>query len=185
MAVRGAMANDSTYRPEFPITQRQSDQSGPPVPTPPSQPAPVVPVGPPHPSNALAGWNSRSHAVNSFAPDFAPQRRVNQAQQTGPSSIPSSEYVPRPIPQTVAPEAVKFAVKPVISRELPVDYRMLLLSLADQYIASARTMSLSVVYDQSSRGQYHKLIATGLGCVEQVTRRVSLFLGYVLVLSDF
>ncbi|KAB8416408.1 hypothetical protein FH972_024927 [Carpinus fangiana] len=64
------------------------------------------------------------------------------------------------------------ATTPVVTTEFPVDYRLLLLSLADEYISQARLSSHVVAssIDQSEGNQYFKLIATGLACYESVLK---------------
>ncbi|KAJ5674793.1 uncharacterized protein N7477_004727 [Penicillium maclennaniae] len=54
----------------------------------------------------------------------------------------------------------------------PVDYQVLLLSLADEYLNAAHshgtTMALAIRYDDID--EYYKLVATGLGCLEAVLK---------------
>jgi hypothetical protein len=52
--------------------------------------------------------------------------------------------------------------------EPPVDYQLLLLSLAEEYIKAAHGIgSLVALYRRAEdTSQYYKLIATGLGCME-------------------
>lgn len=66
-------------------------------------------------------------------------------------------------------------VKPVITKDLPVDYRLLLLSLADQYIGEARSMGSGLVRNGAGAdsNRYYKLMATGMGCYESVLKKVS------------
>jgi len=65
------------------------------------------------------------------------------------------------------------ASKQVNSKDLPVDYRLLLLSLADQYIAGARGLGSLIAANGLSAThveQRCKLVATGLGCLETVLK---------------
>lgn len=54
----------------------------------------------------------------------------------------------------------------------PVDYQLLLLSLAEDYFAAAHGEGSMVALTrrQSDIQAYHKLIATGLGCLEVVLK---------------
>lgn len=129
----------------------------------PSSVRPVVMVGSPHSRSEIAAWNTSSYGHNSLA---APREIYYQ---DGPSqSIQNSPKTNRHAPPALSSEPPK----QVISRELPVDYRMLLLALADQYISAARSLSIQIAYQQSGREQYQKLMATGLGCMEQVLKKV-------------
>ena len=69
-------------------------------------------------------------------------------------------------------------VKSVVTPSLPIDYRLLLLSLADQYISQARSLGTLIAYNHTGadRGRYQKLLATGLGCYEAVLKKVDLAL---------
>ena len=54
--------------------------------------------------------------------------------------------------------------------EAPVDYQLLLLSLAEEYLAAAHGMGsmAALAQRETDRHEYYKLIATGLGCMEAV-----------------
>ena len=56
--------------------------------------------------------------------------------------------------------------------DLPVDYQVLLLALADEYITKAHGMTAVLVRSMAEADveQYHKLIASGLGCMESVLK---------------
>ncbi|RDW70185.1 hypothetical protein BP5796_08582 [Coleophoma crateriformis] len=56
------------------------------------------------------------------------------------------------------------------------DPSMLILSLAEEYFDAAHAMATSVALlaDEKSFEQYHKLIATGLGCLETAMKRLKL-----------
>lgn len=58
----------------------------------------------------------------------------------------------------------------------PVDYQLLLLSLAEDYLAAAYGQgSLKALVDREiDMRQYHKLVATGLSCLEVVLKRIKL-----------
>ncbi len=81
---------------------------------------------------------------------------------------------PKPqLPPTPSPAVpVHARATSVISDDCPVDYRILLLSLADQYIAEARSLSTVLLQEQRADGtdRYYKLMALGLGCLETVLK---------------
>ena len=54
----------------------------------------------------------------------------------------------------------------------PVDYQVLLLSLADEYLnaAHARGTNISMATSETEVDGYYKLVATGLGCLEAVLK---------------
>lgn len=58
------------------------------------------------------------------------------------------------------------------STKPPVDYQVLLLSLADEYLnaAHARGTTTSMATRETDVEEYYKLVATGLGCLEAVLK---------------
>ncbi|KAJ5669249.1 hypothetical protein N7462_010319 [Penicillium macrosclerotiorum] len=66
----------------------------------------------------------------------------------------------------------QIAEKPAKPNKPPVDYQVLLLSLADEYLNTAHrhgTM-MALATNQADVEEYYKLIATGLGCLEAVLK---------------
>ena len=61
---------------------------------------------------------------------------------------------------------------PTKSAKPPVDYQVLLLSLADEYLnaAHARGTATSLTARETDIEEYYKLVATGLGCLEAVLK---------------
>lgn len=61
---------------------------------------------------------------------------------------------------------------PTKSTKPPVDYQVLLLSLADEYLnaAHARGTTTSLTARETDVEEYYKLVATGLGCLEAVLK---------------
>lgn len=53
-----------------------------------------------------------------------------------------------------------------------IDYHVLLLSLADEYIDAAHSQgtALAVAREETETDEYYKLIATGLACLEAVLK---------------
>lgn len=62
--------------------------------------------------------------------------------------------------------------KPAKSTKPPVDYQVLLLSLADEYLNAAHRhgTKMALATSQADVEEYYKLIATGLGCLEAVLK---------------
>lgn len=72
--------------------------------------------------------------------------------------------------QQAAEKAGKSAA--VKSTKPPVDYQVLLLSLADEYLnaAHARGTATTMATSETDIDEYYKLVATGLGCLEAVLK---------------
>lgn len=70
----------------------------------------------------------------------------------------------QPIQQTI--DKVTKPTKP------PVDYQVLLLSLADEYLNAAHRhgTKTALVTSQADVEEYYKLVSTGLGCLEAVLK---------------
>ena len=66
-------------------------------------------------------------------------------------------------------------IKPVATTEAPLDNRLLLLSLSDQYIDEARSLAPLIIYekDGANISRYHKLIATAIACLQVVLKKVN------------
>lgn len=64
----------------------------------------------------------------------------------------------------------------VPSKALPADLSVMLLSAADEYIAAARGMGVLLLRNRRDADveQYHKLMATGLGCMDTVLREFNM-----------
>ena len=58
------------------------------------------------------------------------------------------------------------------AKKMPVDYQVLLLALADEYLDAAHSQgtALATPGHESQLEEYFKLIATALGCLEAVLR---------------
>lgn len=58
------------------------------------------------------------------------------------------------------------------SNKLPVDYQVLLLALADEYLDAAHSggTELAASGQDAQADEYFKLVATALGCLEAVLR---------------
>lgn len=75
----------------------------------------------------------------------------------------------RPIQHSAENNGKSPAAKPA---KPPVDYQVLLLSLADEYLnaAHSRGTTTSLATREADVEEYYKLVATGLGCLEAVLK---------------
>lgn len=66
-------------------------------------------------------------------------------------------------------QAIQKPSKPI---KPPVDYQVLLLSLADEYLNAAHRhgTKMALATSQADVEEYYKLVATGLGCLEAVLK---------------
>ncbi|KAF2179111.1 hypothetical protein K469DRAFT_674812 [Zopfia rhizophila CBS 207.26] len=124
-------------------------------------------------------------------PQSTPQRRTPQRRT--PSQTSSSQHrtpveqqatsqqrshpqviIKRSTPQSLsAPTKAQHAPP---ARALPVDQSVLLLSMADEYVAAARGMGplAAMAQREADLNRYYKLMATGLGCMETILKRFNL-----------
>lgn len=116
------------------------------------QPVIIPPQRPPHVQH-------RAHNVN--------DRTSAQTQR------PISNHIPHNS-STTSPAVSKPVSKSVITPDLPVDYRLLLLSLSDQYISQARGMASLITHNRPDADSevYYRLISTGIICLETVLNKV-------------
>ncbi|KAI4236025.1 MAG: hypothetical protein L6R40_006271 [Gallowayella cf. fulva] len=86
--------------------------------------------------------------------------------------VPSQQ---RQLSQAV-PSAKQVELAPPASQLPPVDYQVLLLSLAEDYLAAAHGQGSlrALVEREIDMRQYYKLVATGLSCLEVVLKRFKL-----------
>lgn len=130
-----------------------------------------------------------------------PQTRPTPQMQTHPMSPPQPQSHPRqlsqsqaqsgsqqrPLSQTRTPQVViesrrassQNQTTPVqsqmpapVSKDGPLDYQLLLLGMADQYISKAHGMSTYLARNpqEADVDQYFGLISAGLGCIESVLK---------------
>lgn len=152
-------------RPESVVTpQRKSPLSSQPVSQ--SRPSSVTPREPsassrplhPQPLPAVQRVPfSSSHIAKTKAASVNPQ--------------PPSETPNRPAASSQTSQLSRPATT-ADTHELPVDYQVLLLALADEYFSKAHSMTARLVRSQveADLEQYHSLVATGLGCIESVLK---------------
>lgn len=137
----------------------------------------------PGPSPPLAAASSTPKS--SLTPVFAPPVHINST-PTAPTSMP------RPVPQVLIPAASPEAQQKMKQQQTPkgqgqrksgqqstrksgkppMDYQVLLLSLADDYINAAHSHGTMGALQRQEMNveEYYKLLATGLGCLEAVLK---------------
>ncbi|KAL1863803.1 hypothetical protein Plec18170_000643 [Paecilomyces lecythidis] len=141
------------------------------------------PVQPPRPSQQL----SQPPVIQQQ------QQQQQQKQQPQPQRAPTASRsispVRKQIPQVLIPSPAKpktmqspaQAKKQVVkqsppsgdrSNKPPVDYQLVLLSLADEYLKAAHHQGTMVALMRKEMAveEYYKLVATGLGCLEAVLK---------------
>lgn len=142
-----------------------------------------------HPSDASVNLSTtHKHPSDASAYSSAPPRHPKDA-YAHPVTIPRPQSAtlrppiatvkPTPIPSKPVTPQQPVPVTPTATvsgrssqSDLPVDYQVLLLALADEYINKAHGMSAMLVRSMQDADleQYQKLIAAGLGCIESVLR---------------
>ncbi|KAJ5139265.1 uncharacterized protein N7515_004113 [Penicillium bovifimosum] len=104
-------------------------------------------------------------------PASSPMIQANMQIQT-PNKQIQSQHIEKKR-QSIQPSADKLG-KPTTAKSTkpPVDYQVLLLSLADEYLnaAHSRGTTTSLAGRESDVEEYYKLVATGLGCLEAVLK---------------
>ncbi|KAF2865668.1 cohesin loading factor-domain-containing protein [Massariosphaeria phaeospora] len=118
-------------------------------------------------------------------PQLTPKHRTpsqlhSPASQHRSPSLPHSSSQPRSHPQVVIKKASQQnlhtptkAQHAHTAKALPADLRLLLLATADEYINAARGLGSRAAMSQQAADvrQYHKLMATGLACMDAVLKR--------------
>ncbi|EGD93381.1 hypothetical protein TESG_00927 [Trichophyton tonsurans CBS 112818] len=144
------------------------------VPPCPSQPAPQLPVSQPVSQPVSPQVQSLPHTqrYSQFPTQPSPTIQNNH-------NIPKAVKAPTPRPQA-RPSPQMTGTK--LSQQQkqgghdntkpPVDYQVLLLALADEYLDAAHSQAtlIAVSQDEHETEQYYKLIATGLRCMEALLK---------------
>ena len=68
----------------------------------------------------------------------------------------------------------------------PIDYQVLLLAMADEYLNAAHSNGtmVALLKQELEVEEYYKLVATGLGCLEAVLKVGVEFASLILILSS-
>lgn len=135
-------------------------------------PQPTIQVQVPRPATNQVYYpnngSCQGPAINSYPavePPYIPQQRNYPAQAAAFPPTPTSVNANAHIPTGLNAQGPGNATP-------PLDYQLLLLSLAEDYFAAAHGQG-SVVALARREGElekYYKLIATGLGCLEAVLK---------------
>lgn len=165
-----SQSNLHTQQPQ-PIVKAEPSQIQP-------QPSPKVELKkpPPTPQTSVLRPQPTPSPMTNHVPQVmmipAPSPEV-QAKMQKPHSK-KQQQKRQPIQQTADKSA-----KPPKPTKPSVDYQVLLLSLADEYLNAAHShgTTTALVTREADIGEYYKLVATGLGCLEAVLKvgRKSLF----------
>ena len=146
---------------------------------------PKAPINDFQKSNHAAYGSNQGHAVpnapNSGSSNIAMYSRssnIRQAPQHNLAVIPPPYRLDSTTSQTISnvkniPLAAPAPAASLASASLPpIDYQLLLLSLAEDYLAAAHEQGSLVALHQrkDELSQYYKLIATSLGCLETVLK---------------
>ncbi|KAH2175677.1 hypothetical protein LV164_007260 [Aspergillus fumigatus] len=133
-------------KPALPLSSKPADS------VPSSRPAPPVPSA----SKPAPPVQAKKPLPQVLVP--APSPEVQQKMQRQGSK--------KQVQRQNAPQAVQKPTKP------PIDYQVLLLSLADEYLKAAYGQGTMVALSRREMEieEYYKLVATGLGCLEAVLK---------------
>ncbi|KAL8734508.1 MAG: hypothetical protein Q9166_001408 [cf. Caloplaca sp. 2 TL-2023] len=138
---------------------------------PPYTPSTGVRYGTGPATNLQSPLPPRSSGVAVIIP--SPSQPSAQSQRTTSTHAipPQQKHIAQAVPSVKPATPI-----PGPSQLPPLDYQLLLLSLAEDYIAAAhRQGSLRALVDREiDMRQYYKLVATGLGCLEVVLKRFKL-----------
>lgn len=175
------------------------------APKPPPSPMQAKPTLPPAPKPTLGPGPSPPLAAASAPPAVSSTPKSSSTPAVAPPSVHINSTpiaptpTPRPVPQVLIPahspetqQNMKQQQNPKgqgqrkggqqsarKSGKPPMDYQVLLLSLADDYINAAHSHGTMVALQRQEMNveEYYKLLATGLGCLEAVlkVRRFLLF----------
>ncbi|KAF2836898.1 hypothetical protein M501DRAFT_996019 [Patellaria atrata CBS 101060] len=189
---RPAPSNNGYY----PQQQYQTSNTSPHTYTPISQPYNHISSSPTHPMVVIPPqpppqhYNQQYHQYQQYVPRPQVQyRQMSQpkaqierqrpqhatpVQQKPPPQRSTSTQTSSPIIRSDVKPQSKPNVGPqvVIQKQPQPDYQLLLLSLAEEYIAAAHSMApaIALLQRQEEMDQYQELMATGLACMESVLK---------------
>ncbi|KAL9631973.1 MAG: hypothetical protein Q9164_005598 [Protoblastenia rupestris] len=141
-------------------------------------------------AQSLESHKENAHPNNGYIdPRYLQSNRSLQYQQY-PTSVPSFQNhaqepqrlfavaVPPPSPATNISYAtpIKTKTQQPALQVPPLDYSLLLLSMAEEYIAAAHSRGsiANIVTRETEMQEYYRLVATGLGCLETILRKCKL-----------
>ena len=135
-------------------------------------------------ANGYGPYIASAHEANSTIASFA--GALQQRQPTPQSQTQQRAYaVAIPVPSATAPSFAAQAsngycnshnIPQPPSQNRPIDYQLLLLSLAEEYFAAASGYGsmADIVRRGTEMQSYYKMMATGLGCLEAVLKHFKL-----------
>ncbi|KAJ5613100.1 hypothetical protein N7510_006294 [Penicillium lagena] len=132
---------------------------------------PAPPIARPPSATITSNNEDRSQQANANALQPSPIIKAELAPKPSPNvELKKAPPVPSPSPK-IAPQIVA-AEKPTKPTKPPVDYQVLLLSLADEYLNAAHNYGTkaALATREADVEEYYKLVATGLGCLEAVLK---------------
>ncbi|EAW08657.1 uncharacterized protein ACLA_095900 [Aspergillus clavatus NRRL 1] len=153
----------ATLKPAAAVVAAPSPKLAPPIPSPkPTPPVPSPKVVPPIPSPRPTPSASSSKPL--------PQVLVPQVLVPAPSSeVQQKIQRQNPKKQTQRQHTQQ---SPQKQTKPPIDYQVLLLCLADEYLNTAHSQGTLIALSgqEMEIEEYYKLVATGLGCLEAVLK---------------
>lgn len=179
--------------PKQQATPLQKKPAPSPIPASTSVPAPA-PVASPNPVPTTASVTMPS--VPSSTPTVVPASISRSLTSTPTAPTPTAKQVPQMLIPAPSPEVQQKLLKQQAARKQgqaqlqgnqqtarkqgkpSVDYQVLLLSLADEYLNAAHNHGTTVasLRKEDDVEEYYKLLATGLGCLEAVLKVSGIFL---------
>lgn len=124
------------------------------------KPPPPIPKAPSTSARPQVTASPVTNAMTKVTiPARSPELKIN---------IQKHQKKPQPKRQTNQ-QAIEKSEKP---DRPPVDYQVLLLTLADEYLSAAHRhgTKMALATSEADVEEYHKLISTGLGCLEAVLK---------------
>jgi hypothetical protein len=120
----------------------------------------------PQPSPSTATYAKPQVMIPAPSPDVRAKMQAQALSKQPPANHVEKKKFSQPSAEKDGKQMASKSTKP------PVDYQVLLLSLADEYLnaAHARGTVTSMATQQTDVEEYYKLVATGLGCLEAVLK---------------
>ena len=175
---QGEIVGTMAYQPQNPYNRPAAIQQ------PPSNAQygfPYPPQQPPRPTvNGYGPYNANAYQTNSTIAPFggarqhrqpSPQSQKQQRAYAVAIPVPSAPVLP-PTTLAIDGHSGSQVIPPPLYQSPPLDYQLLLLSLAEEYFAAAYGYGsmADIAHRESDMQSYYKMMATGLGCLEAVLK---------------
>lgn len=133
------------------------------------QSSPIVDMKAPVSASKPPSTPSQSRPSPSTAATALPQVMIPGPSPNVPTNL--QKQSPKKVQQK-RQSSQQSVEKPTKSNKNPVDYQVLLLALADEYLNTAHChgTKMALATRQADIEEYYKLVATGLGCLEAVLK---------------